>query len=266
MKRQRNQDDDEFANRNKIVVNTLVMFTATNGIIPCERYGEHSPILAYDDVKMTFAFAHVKSICALYALFSTGDVPTDDDILFDWQNLDRYLDVPILFQLSNNKQWQDKGDENLWLFKLQGYKQLEVYNTSWAAKNGHLETLKWLRANGGEWWGSEAAIWAAGNGHLETLKWIRANGGEWNEHAADYAAMSGHLETLQWIRANGGKWTPYAADWAAENGHLETLKWIRANGGEWTLWAAMYAAQNGQLETLKWIRANGGKKKSQRSI
>ena len=93
------------------------MFTVTNGIIPFERYGEHSPMLACGDVEMTFTFAHAKSICALHALFSTGDIPIDDEILSDWQNLDKYLDVPILFQISNNKTWQDKGDENLWLFK-----------------------------------------------------------------------------------------------------------------------------------------------------
>ena len=127
----------------------------------------------------------------------------------------------------------------------------------WAAENGHLATLQWIRANGGEWT-SAAADGAARNGHLETLQWIRANGGEWTHRAADGAAMSGHLETLQWIRANGGEWTSEAADRAAENGHLATLQWIRVNGGEWTHLAADSAALNGHLETLQWIRANGG--------
>ena len=66
-------------------------------------------MLACDDVEMSFIFAHAKSIRALHALFFTGEVPMDDEILFDWQNLDKYLDVPILFQISNNKKWQDKG-------------------------------------------------------------------------------------------------------------------------------------------------------------
>ena len=286
MKRQKNQDDAEFAKRNNIVVEVkMATFTRTNSIIPFEHYGEQSPVLACDDVEMTFTFAFAKSIDAIHALFSTGDIPIDDDILSDWQNLDKYLDIPILFQISNNKTWQDKGDENLWLFKLQGYKQSEEYNTTWAAKNGHLEILKWIRANGGEWteraadytaesghletlkwiranggtWTSWATNSAARNGHLETLKWIRDNGGTWTSNAANWAATSGHLETLKWIRANGGTWTSDATNWAARNGHLETLKWIRANGGKWTSAAADWAAENGHLETLKWIRANGGK-------
>jgi hypothetical protein len=127
----------------------------------------------------------------------------------------------------------------------------------WTAKNGHLETLQWIRANGGGWT-EDAADWAAGNGHLETLEWIRANGGGWTYEAADRAAQNGHLETLKWIRANGGEWTDCAAEWAARNGHLETLKWIRANGGEWTTRDADWAAGNGHLKTLQWIRANGG--------
>ena len=232
-------------NKNKII-KTQVKFTTTNGIIPLERYGEHSPMLACDDVEMSFAFAHEKSICALHALFSTGTIPTDDEILFDWQNLDKYLDVPILFQISNNKIWQDKGDENLWLFKFQGYKQSRVYNADWAAEHGHLETLKWVRANGGNWT-AYAADFAAGNGHLEILKWVRTNGGNWTTLAAHWSAKNGHLETLKWIRANGGEWTSWSADLAAENGHLETLRWICANGGEWTAYAADKVADNWRL-------------------
>jgi hypothetical protein len=124
-----------------------------------------------------------------------------------------------------------------------------------SAKRGDLEEVK-RRHAAGEPFGN-AADEAAFNGHLETLKWIGANGGEWTDDAADWAAFNGHLETLKWIRANGGEWTHWAADWAAKNGHLETLKWIRANGGEWTHWAVDWAAEWGHLGTLQWIvRAN----------
>ena len=45
---------------------------------------------------------------------------------------------------------------------------------------------------------------AADNGHLETLKWIRANGGDWDKWAANLAASNGHLETLKWIHSVNG--------------------------------------------------------------
>ena len=150
-----------------MAINTAqVKFTATNGIIPLERYGEHSPILACDDVEMSFTFAHTKSICALHSLFFTGDIPIDDEILFDWQNLDKYLDVPILFQISNNKKWQDKGDENLWLFKLQGYKQ-SCYNAHWAAKNGHYGDFE---MDSCQWWHMDSMVQLIGRQEMVTWR------------------------------------------------------------------------------------------------
>ncbi len=45
---------------------------------------------------------------------------------------------------------------------------------SWVALNGHLEVLKWARANNCPWdrW---TCINAANNGNLEVLKWAWAN-------------------------------------------------------------------------------------------
>ena len=83
--------------------------------------------------------------------------------------------------------------------------------------------------------GSMNADEAAARGDLETLKWIRENGGEWTEWAANNAAANGHLETLKWIRANGGEWTSSAADGAAANGHLEIVEWIKyGDSGRWS--------------------------------
>jgi hypothetical protein len=195
---------------------------------------------------MTFDFKYPNSFSALFKLFRNGILPSAD-ALPELRRLDQYLDIPLLGQVINGD-CEQQGDDNLWLYKMRGYHLYSGLSADECGKNGHLETLKWIRANGGGWT-SGAADWAAMNGHLETLKWIRANGGEWTSQAADWAAGDGQLETLKWIRANGGEWTEWAANWAAGNGHLETLKWIRANGGEWTSRAADWAAQNGQLET-----------------
>ena len=100
-----------------------------------ERYGEHSPILSCDDMEMTFTFA--KSIDALQVLFSIGDIPIDDQILSDWQNLDKYLDVPILFQISNNKTWQDKGI----FFGYSNYKVIN--NLNYIMPIGRLHMVTW---------------------------------------------------------------------------------------------------------------------------
>ena len=59
-----------------------------------------------------------------------------------------------------------------------------------AARGGHLEVLKWARANGCPWDGRTCAF-AAEGGHLEVLKWARANGCPWDEN-------SRQLATDQW--------------------------------------------------------------------
>ena len=43
----------------------------------------------------------------------------------------------------------------------------------------------------------------ARNGHLEVLRWARANGCQWDERTCYAAAERGHLDVLKWARANG---------------------------------------------------------------
>ena len=97
-----------------------------------------------------------------------------------------------------------------------------------ATRSGHLEVIKWLRANGCDW-DSLTCTNAAVRGHLEVLKWARANGCDWNSSTCAVAAGGGHLEVLMWARANGCHWNSGTCALAVRGGHLEVLKWARAN-------------------------------------
>tara|TARA_B110000977_G_scaffold70351_1_gene95509 strand:- start:4852 stop:5004 length:153 start_codon:yes stop_codon:yes gene_type:complete len=44
---------------------------------------------------------------------------------------------------------------------------------------------------------------AVGEGHLEVLKWARANGCRWDKYTYIYARNQGHLEVLECALANG---------------------------------------------------------------
>jgi len=48
--------------------------------------------------------------------------------------------------------------------------------------------------------------YAAKNGHLEILKWARANLCPWNEETCTNAAVGGHLELLKWAREHRCPW------------------------------------------------------------
>jgi len=77
---------------------------------------------------------------------------------------------------------------------------------------------------------SRLCAYCAKGGHLEVLKWARANGCPWNEATCKLAASNGHLGVPQWARAHGCPWDERTCAYAARNGHLEVLQWVRAHG------------------------------------
>ena len=129
------------------------------------------------------------------------------------------------------------------------------------------EGMKWVRARGEIWSRTsrsdrsqvkhDACKWAAGEGNLEVLQWLRARGCEWDWETCARAAEGGHLEVLQWARANGCEWDPWTCGSAARGGHLDVLKWLRENGCEWDEETCAGAAEGGHLEVLRWARENG---------
>ena len=137
-----------------------------------------------------------------------------------------------------------------------------------AARGGHLEELKVLRANGCPW-DEQTCSHAAAGGNLVVLQWARANGCPWDEETCSLAAgggifsrlhcvnRSGRFEVLQWLHANGCPWNADMCEEAARHGDLEMLQRARANGCPWDRFTCQFAAQCGHLEVLKWARANG---------
>ena len=65
---------------------------------------------------------------------------------------------------------------------------------------------------------------AARGGHLEELKVMRANGCPWDEWTYAQAAENGHLKVMQWARANGYPLDRGTCAGAAPDGHLEMLQ------------------------------------------
>ena len=72
----------------------------------------------------------------------------------------------------------------------------------------------------------ELTTWAARNGHFEILKWARENGCTWNEWTSIYAAKNGHFEILKWARENGCPWDELTCKFAANYGHLEMHAYV----------------------------------------
>ena len=98
-----------------------------------------------------------------------------------------------------------------------------------AARGGHLEELKALRADNTPW-GWRTCWAAARGGHLEVLQWARSNGAPWDTRKCRRAAEGGHLEVLQWAHANGCPWDEETIPLADSNGYDDVVIWAKANG------------------------------------
>ena len=95
--------------------------------------------------------------------------------------------------------------------------------------------------------------WAAENGHLDVLQWLREQGCDWNEGTCGGAAAGGHLDVLRWAVENGAPWVPGNCRVAAYHGQLEALQWLRANGCPWNRADCLESATS--PEVIEWIEA-----------
>jgi hypothetical protein len=130
----------------------------------------------------------------------------------------------------------------------------------YAATNGHLEVLKWLRSLDSPWpWNKITSACAASNGQLKVLTWMRRQISPcpWSEGTCSSAAHNGHLQMLQWLRIEGCPWNEYSCQCAARSGHFEVLKWLRIQNPPcpWDEYACQFATQNGDLPMLQWLRS-----------
>ncbi len=140
-----------------------------------------------------------------------------------------------------------------------------------AAKNGHLDVLKWLRdpntrPDGSICpWTHSACDLAAINGHFEVFKWL------WDPNTrADKSicgcspkicvmmvehGRSGILPILKWMRAKGvfGFNLAKINDTAVQNGNVDVLKWINGEMCPWTPNACLLAATSGDKNVCKWL-------------
>ena len=102
---------------------------------------------------------------------------------------------------------------------------------AWAAKNGHLEVLKYLREEVKAPWNSGTAAWAARNGHLHILEYlVERKYDEYYEYACREAAMNGHLDCLKYLRETAkAPWDSRAVYFAHENNHPECVQYLLDN-------------------------------------
>ena len=101
---------------------------------------------------------------------------------------------------------------------------------AYAAGNGHLEVLKYLREEVKAPWDSRTASWAAENGHLHILEYLVERKYDQFDDMRVGAAMNGHLDCLKYLRETAkAPWDEDAVDVAHMNNHPECLQYLLDN-------------------------------------
>ena len=125
------------------------------------------------------------------------------------------------------------------------------------AAEGRLAALQWARSTLDIPWGRKTCSEAARRGHLDLLRWVRAQGCPWDENTCSQAARGGHLDLLKWARAQGCPWDVKTCQKAARGGHLLLMEWARAQGCPWDKQLSWTAVASGRLDVLDWMTTQG---------
>ena len=89
-----------------------------------------------------------------------------------------------------------------------------------------------------------ACAYAAGNGHLEVLKYLREEAkAPWDSWTATRAASNGHLHILEYlVERKFDEYDEDACENAAKNGHLDCLKYLHETAkAPWDYWCVREA-------------------------
>ena len=101
---------------------------------------------------------------------------------------------------------------------------------AYAAENGHLEVLKYLREEVKAPWDWATAAWAAHNGHLHILEYLVERKYDQFEYACEDAAAFGHFHCLKYLHETAkAPWDEEAIRSAHENNHPECVQYLLDN-------------------------------------
>ena len=131
-----------------------------------------------------------------------------------------------------------------------------------AARQGNLEMVKYCVAKKcpiNRNINRNACAFAASNGHLEVLKYLREEAkAPWDWGTAERAAENGHLHILEYlVERKYYEYTAYACERAAANGQLDCLKYLRETAkAPWDLMAVYFAYMNNHPECVQYLLDN----------
>jgi hypothetical protein len=150
----------------------------------------------------------------------------------------------------------------------------------YAAKEGNLEVLKWLKDQGrhlttppprrkkgasghvgddaGCKWHDHACAVAAEHAHLATLQWLHEQGAPWQlEDICDHAAHGGSTAVLAYLKQQRCDFSPSTLTCAARRGHLGACQYLVAEQCPSDEKACTEAANGGHMQIVRLLHESG---------
>ena len=108
---------------------------------------------------------------------------------------------------------------------------INVLACAYAAKNGHLECLEYLREEVKAPWDFRTASWAAAKDPLHILEYlVERKYDKYDERACMWAAVNGHLDCLKHLHETAkAPWDSDAVRYAHKNNHTECVQYLLDN-------------------------------------
>ena len=134
----------------------------------------------------------------------------------------------------------------------------DEYTIKAAVIQGNLEIVKYCVANECPMY-EDACVQAAKNGHLEVLKYLHEEvKAPWDEYIAFLAAQKGHLHILEYlVERKFDMFNDYTCRCAAKYGHLDCLKYLHETAkAPWDYEAVQEAHENNQTECVQYLLDN----------
>jgi len=100
-------------------------------------------------------------------------------------------------------------------------------------------------------WNETTFLYAAKNGNLAVIQWLRANKCPWDHRTFEFAAKNGNLENMKWLKANHCPWNSTTFSEATRSGILENMKWLHKAGCPINI--HVIHRENCDAEALDWL-------------
>ena len=153
------------------------------------------------------------------------------------------------------------------LAKVMTFSDFNIDHMFEAARQGKLQIMMFLHsqallkqdplATQGCEWDAEICECAARNGHLECLRYAHENGCGWNKLTCLAAAENGHIDCLRYAHENGCEWDKEVCLSAAREGHIDCLRYAHENGCEWDESVSLTAIEFENIECILYVISNG---------